>query len=369
MAHDEANANDGAMELQASPEAIMAHDEANANDGAMELQVSPGRVVAHDEAGADDETLVLPLPTVPATLVTPADRAAYIILHFWDALDFRDTLRSHNRAFMEQNIVNCLSLFPHAKADALPPGIDALMQRAAVDTTALHLVCDLAEQYLGERESPMRNEDHRILFLEALLRLPMLTADNRARHAYELQMARKNRPGTIATNFTFTDREGRRRTLYDTLDEAVHAAHGDATAPHGDTTATTAAHLVTDGVADTLSQSTAPRPRVLLLFYDPACSHCEETLNTLRESTLLRRLTANKQLTVVAVDVEVDRQQWVTTKDTMPQQWVVGFDESNIMGRGLYSLTSLPVLYLLDERKTVVLKDPTPAQLDAFLSR
>lgn len=56
----------------------------------------------------------LPLPEVPALLTAPEERAAYVLEHFWDGMDFRDTLRSRDRLFMEQCFVNFLSLFPHA---------------------------------------------------------------------------------------------------------------------------------------------------------------------------------------------------------------------------------------------------------------
>jgi len=49
------------------------------------------------------EPLELPLPTVPNSLVTPRDRAGYVMMHFWDALDATDTVRSLNKDFWEQN--------------------------------------------------------------------------------------------------------------------------------------------------------------------------------------------------------------------------------------------------------------------------
>ena len=61
--------------------------------------------------GADE----LPLPAVPAEMTVPTDRAGYILLHFWDAMDFDDADRSLDRDFMGQNMANFLSVFPHAR--------------------------------------------------------------------------------------------------------------------------------------------------------------------------------------------------------------------------------------------------------------
>ena len=116
----------------------------------------------------------LPLPEVPALLTAPEERAAYVLEHFWDGMDFRDTLRSRDRLFMEQCFVNFLSLFPHALPQSLPSPVGRLLQRAAVDSVAFRLVNSLAEHYLDDPNSHMRNEEHYILFLEALLSLPGL---------------------------------------------------------------------------------------------------------------------------------------------------------------------------------------------------
>ena len=173
----------------------------------------------------------------------------------------------------------------------------------------------------------MRNEEHYILFLEALLSLPGLPEAERIRPAYRLETTRKNRPGTIAAEFAYTDHRGKRQTLHGT-----------------------------------------PAPRLLLLFYDPACSHCAEILDALQESPALTRLIAAGELAVLAAYTEGDRRLWDETKAALPQEWTVGIDNSRIVERELYSLPAMPVIYLLDKDKRVLLKDSSPAGLEAFLS-
>lgn len=269
----------------------------------------------------------LPLPEVPSALTAPEERAEYIISHFWDRMDFADTLRSRDRRFMEQNFVNFLSLFPHARQEVLPPHIGRLLKRAAADSVAFDLVNDIAERYLDDPNSPMRCEEYYILFLEERLRLPGLSEYDRIRPAYRLETAKKNRPGTVATDFSCTDRNGNRRTL--------HGTRGK---------------------------------QLLLLFYDPACSHCSEILNGLRESPLIRELIAVKELAVLAVYTEGDRELWDETKEAMPQEWIVAIDDSRIVERESYSLPAMPVIYLLDAGKRVILKDAPLERLEAWLS-
>lgn len=268
----------------------------------------------------------LPLPEVPSSLTVPEKRAAYIIARFWDGMDFGDTLRCRNRTFMEQNFVNYLSLFPHAREEELSPNIAGFLKAVAADSVGLRLITDLAEHYLDDPNSPMRNEGYYILFLEELLRLPGLSEYDRLRPAYRLETAKKNRPGTTAADFSYTDRNGNRRTL--------HATRGK---------------------------------RLLLLFYDPTCSHCSEILDGLRRSAIISNLISDKELTVLAVYTEGDRRLWNETKAFLPQEWTVAINESRIVERELYSLPAMPVIYLLDSDKKVLLKDPTPAELEAFL--
>ena len=122
-----------------------------------------GGALARNMAG----TPPLPLPAVPATLRTPHARAAYLLEHFWDAMDFGDTLRSRDERFVEQSLVDFLSLFPHADTAALAPAVQRLVRRAGADAEACLLVLRLAEKYLYTPGSPMRCEEYFIPFLEA----------------------------------------------------------------------------------------------------------------------------------------------------------------------------------------------------------
>lgn len=269
----------------------------------------------------------LSLPEVPSTLTAPEERTAYILEHFWDGMDFRDTLRGRDSGFVEQNLVNFLSLFPHAHREALPSSVGRLLKQAATDSVALHLVGNLTERYLNDPNSPMRNEEYYILFLEAALRQSGWSERDRVHFAYQLKMAGKNRPGTLATDFAYLSREGKRATLHKTSGK-----------------------------------------RLLLLFYDPECGHCSAILQQLHESDLLRSLTAEGELTVLAVYTEGNREAWDATKASMPQEWRVGMDMDGILEHELYDLPAMPIIYLLDQDKRVLLKDPTPEYLETFLS-
>lgn len=266
------------------------------------------------------DTPVLPLPVVPATLRTPQERAAYILTHFWDGLDFADTSLSHRSDFMEQSFVNFLSVFPYAESSDAQASVTALMQRAQSDTGAYRLLVNLVEKYLYEPNSPMRQEDYLIWFLEDITRNPVLNLLEKRRPDMLLTAARKNRPGHAAADFSFLTREGRRQTLYDT-----------------------------------------PGERTLLIFYDPLCEHCAEILEELQNSTALSSALRKGSLSVLAIYADGNRAAWDSTANLLPATWTVGFDLSGNIRQGLYALPAMPALYLLDPNKTVLLKDaPLP---------
>lgn len=268
------------------------------------------------------ETLAeLPLPAVPTTLTQPAERAAYILTHFWDAMDFGDASLCRNEEFMTQTFVNFLSVFPYTDETTQRQSVRSLIAAASAGNNATALIEQLAETYLYEPESPMYNEDYYIIFLEEGLGAGVYDRDITSRR---LEIACKNRRGSRAADFAYTGRDGVARRLFE-----------------------------------------APATDILLLFYDPDCDHCMEIITRLSADDGINRRIADGTLTVMAIDVAGDPQAWSATKGRMPAGWTVGTDSGTIDETGLYSFYAMPAVYLLDPSRTVILKDATP---DAVIS-
>jgi len=277
---------------------------------------------------ADESAFELPLPEVPQALTGHEERADYIMNHFWDSLDARDTLKTHDREFMERNLVNFMSLFPHGSMEGISQGVGSLVSVLAKDSNALSLLSDMVARYLDEPNSPMRNETYYILFLESLLRQPSLYESDRLRAEHKLGMAKKNRPGMLSSDFAYVDRNGRCCTLH----------------------------------------NTAAGRQLLLVFYDPECDHCSEILEQVSESAIINSCIDRGQLTVLAVYTEGNRDLWEDTKNSMPQQWMVGFDTDGIVDLERYSIPAMPVMYLLDSDKKVMLKDAFLPDIEARIA-
>ncbi len=284
-----------------------------------------------DSPGAGEtgvcSALELLLPDVPEELTNPVERADYVMAHFWNGMDFRDTLRSRDTVFMERNIVNFISLFPHGTEQGCSQGIGRLLGKAVTDAASFGIVSDIMERYLNDPNSPMRNEGFYILYLEARLKVPGLSEEDRQRSSYRLTTARKNRSGTPAADFAYIDSDGKRRTL----------------------------------------RTTAPGQPLLLLFYDPECDHCSQILAQVSKSTIIRECIERGELTVLAVYTEGNRKLWDKTKASMPRRWIVGCDMDSIVAREVYDIPAMPVMYLLDGVRRVVLKDATLPAIEAGL--
>lgn len=269
----------------------------------------------------------LPLPRVPETLRTPRERATYVLKHFWDALDFNDTAAMHIEPFIERNFVNFVNLYPHAISDSLPAITARFLQASTRDTRTRLFIYSLIDKYLSEPESPVFSDDSYILFMSEWVKLP-LDSYELEEPRYRLAAAKKNRPGSRATDFKY-------RTI--------------------------------GGVTSSLHATVAPA--TLLILYDPDCDHCMKVIGQLRDDPALNSLIEDGKLKVLAVYVESDRELWESTAPTMPRNWIVATDLTRVLDNELYDIPSMPGLYLLSEDKTVVMRQPTLDTLRQAITR
>lgn len=274
-------------------------------------------VTSGSMSAQQNQTQDLPLPAIPSNLCTSHERAAYLLAHFWDDMDFADTLRSRHPVFVEQNLVNFISLFPHAQDQDRIVSVKKLMQCAEIDTTAYRLLAQLAEKYLYTPGSPMQNEEYFIPFLEEIVGSSLLDETEKSRWGFLLFAALKNRTGTLATDFAYLTPCGELQTLY-----TLPVAH-----------------------------------RLLLLFYDPDCLHCWEIITALRTASRLQQLMKSGQLAVLAICVGEERDLWKHSLKDLPNRWFTGFDIGCIRKEERYLMSDMPVMYLLDEEKRVVKKE------------
>ncbi len=214
----------------------------------------------------------LELPRVPASMTDPAERAAYATGHFWDALDPADHTLSLDSAFMEQSFANFIGLLPYANEEAREKAIGNFTDKCAEDAAVYDLAVYIAQHYLDDPNSPMRNEELYIPFLRRFASDSMLGEAMQERAKFRLEQARKNRPGMKAANFRLEMRDGRTSTLLREVNDTT-----------------------------------------LVLFYDYDCDHCKETVARLQNPDV------GLPYSIMAIEVTEQREGWDATKGDMPE--------------------------------------------------
>lgn len=272
---------------------------------------------AEGSAAQPDE---LPLPEIPAALRDPRQRAAYLVAHFWDALDFRDTRRTRDEAFMEQQFVDWIALFPHADTSALFPAVADLLDRAEPASDLWFSLTGLAEKYLYDPNSPMLDEAAYTLFLRAVLATPGLDDACRIRPRAQLAEIALNRPGTLAPDFAWLRPDGSTGSLHDVR-------------------------------AD----------RLLLFFYDAECAQCAAEIDWLEHDPAIAAQCAAGRLAIAAICVDGTPEAWRRKLPTLSDRWIIGYAAGDRYPEGRYVLRAVPSFYLLDADKRVLLKDAPPA--------
>ena len=263
----------------------------------------------------------IPLPTVPDSLKQPVSRADYIIEHFWD--EALPTLSKYSSRQVEQSFSNFISVFPHASQQAQTIAFDNLIAKANVSENELQRIYEIADKYLYSPDSPIESEDYYILFLNSLLKSPVLSESSRIRPSSQLSDAMRNRPGSMATDFTFELRTP------------------------SDAEKTTLSKII---------NNLAAQSRLMLVFYDPECGDCHKLMKYLSKQNL-------SDITVVAVYSGDDRDNWLRDASSLPDSWIVGYDDGTLQEENLYVLRYFPTIYMIDGNGTVVQKEADIADI------
>lgn len=123
-----------------------------------------------------------------------------------------------------------------------------------------------------------------------------------------------------------------------------------------------------NGVGGTLY--TLESEMLLLYFYDPTCEDCHELMEQLNRSGTVCQLIAENRLLILAVYPEEDMDLWMPYTQHVPSNWINGYDQgATINMGGLFLLTSLPTLYLLDREKNIVLRTITFDDIEQELEK
>ena len=270
------------------------------------------------------------LPEMPMFITDTEGRAGFVAAHFWDHFNFSDTLGIAQLEKEKQLLLpNYFSAFGYIDKTLVDKSITETLKKAEAEETgtlyAYFLKC--YKDFLYDPNSPFRNEDFYITVLNYAIASEKTEFATRERSKFELNRAMKNRVGDIANDLTYTLSSGKTGTL------------------HG-----------------------IQSPYTLLMFYNPDCHTCEETINALKSSRIITRGLAEKKLAIVAFYPDEDLAIWEKHLPDIPAKWTNGYDKERAAENNeLYDLRAIPTLYLLDAQKRVLLKDAPAIAVEEYL--
>lgn len=278
-------------------------------------------VLASMGVGAQD--VQFPFPEVPAMMTDTQARLKYVLENFWSRYNFADG-STYNEQVGEQGFSEFINLLSYADAATCKRAVDGLMKYISGDERMMKRFDSLTDHYLGNPNSPLRNDVTYEQMLRGLLSSKKVDEARRSSMEFKLSLVARNQPGTKGADFEYVDRVGRRHRMYDLQSELT-----------------------------------------LLVFSDPECEHCHELMPKIMGSKVL---AGDRRLKVLSIYPDENVKAWMQMRPTLPHNWSEGRSPGGkLMHDQTYYLPAMPVLYLLDKDKKVIIKDGTLEQVEAKL--
>ena len=291
---------------------------------------------AHEKPVTNELSIVrdtFVLPNVPDYLTHPEARAEYLVMHYWDRFDIKDSKLIRKPAITEQAFVDYINIFSYVSKEKVNESLQYTLKKMEPNPDMYTHFASLFEKYFYEANSPFRNEDLYLPILQSLVKSDILSEENRSTYQFQLDMAMKNRVGDKAIDFDYTLPSGKTETLHSIKSEYL-----------------------------------------VLMFSNPGCHTCEMVTDELNRSASLQRAfsmntPSRTMIAVLTVFPDEDLSSWHSHLNELPKNWIHSYDKGiQITKKRLYDIKAIPTLYLLDKNKNVLLKDTSPTEIDRFFS-
>ncbi len=303
------------------------------------------------------QPVAFPFPEAPLMVQQqgPVAVAEYLCGHFWN--DYLDTSRIFpdsdtlflgvTRAALKDAVRNYAYLADVVSSDpevflsnaaTFRSTLENLLGRAASlsgDGTCPELFRCLADDlslYFYDPNSPYRNEELYAFIASVLAESPLVDETLRGRYRFEQGLCSLNPPGSVASDFAFTDRDGKVSTM--------HSVNADYT---------------------------------IMFFTNPGCNACSQIIDMLMSFRTssglgLSDLIVSGKVAVLNIYIDSDIEAWMDYSASYPADWHNGYDPYGILrDNSLYAIRAIPSLYLLDSEKRVLFKDAVPEKVIAYL--
>lgn len=278
---------------------------------------------------AQHQDRAFPQLSIPAAYTDNEERIAYAVEHYWDEF-FNGVGRTDSariigvpKAGVEQAMANYIAILNEAPLPQAQKGMsrlfDAIAAKQVADTSQREYLAmtEIVARYLYDPNSPMRDEDLYLPFVQRMAASPLTREDMRTAYRYEARMCAMNPRGSIAPDFAITLRNG--------TSVRMHSVKADFT---------------------------------ILFFSNPGCRNCKEIIDALKADKVVQEMISYGQLAVLNIYIDEDLKAWRDYMPIYPKEWLNGYDAAHILREDqLYCIRAIPSLYLLDAEKRILLKD------------
>lgn len=249
-------------------------------------------------------------PDISNSLRNSPVLAAYYADHFWDNADWgSDTLLSTPKVVLDYLFV--LRQLPDT---AISSRLGKSVSLFAGHQRQLPKWLFWLERYLHDPRSPYFSDEMFSWVVDAVLQTD---AEDEFVDVWlrTREVLGKNRIGQLAEDFSFVEKDGEGRRLYD-IDS----------------------------------------PLLMLIFNKPGCSRCQNTEEIISQNDTLQYLLDVGKMKILAICVDADYEEWL--EHQYPRNWLCGYDiKGQIYDEMLYEIRQYPSIYLLDKEKYVLLKE------------
>lgn len=289
---------------------------------------------SNSSAASGEAVKTFPMIEVPGMISDPQERVDYMAEHFWDrfaklsGVTDSSFVKGLPSMAVKEKFALWASILRASGPAARTKSLASVLSKAREDSIAvLQRLMEFADEFFYDPNSPTRDEEIYLTYLDRLLDGPLPDEDQRLRYDFYKKLCSLNRPGTPAGDFPFMTPEGRIMRLYD-----------------------------------------VKAPYVLLIFSNPGCPLCASYQENLQKNVPLKEKLATGALKVVNIYPDDDIEAWEEYVRNYPPEWICGRDHINqLFSNNLYSLRAIPSLYLLDAEKKVILKDATYEEVEMKL--
>lgn len=271
-------------------------------------------------AAAQDK---FPMVTIPEEVTDPMQRARYLSDHFWDNVDFSTA----SDALIEEGLSELLPILRIVDYEAVTASWTAAVKRAEEAKTGVAHLLAVCSRVLNDPALGSYDEERYRSLLHVALVSKKISKAEKEPFQRELVMLEVNNPGSAATDFEMVTADGAKMKL-----------------------------------------SEVESPVTVVFLYEPGAVNSKLERFRLSQARITNYLMQAGGLKIVAVACTADSAVWEKNRSDIPTEWVSGYDASGeITGEGLYDLRVMPRLYLLDEKKVVLLKNTDSEGIETYL--